>query len=394
MAELVAPKGYPLEQHFVTTSDGYVLGVYRIPHGRERPGSVPGPPVLLQHGLLDSSATWVLNEPDESLAFILADAGYDVWLGNSRGNAFSRNHTGLSPDSAAFWAFTMDEMALLDVPALLEHVRRATGAAKVAYVGHSQGSALALAALSARGSPAARASLGPLALLAPAFFTQDVASGPLRALAALDADALLELMGGPEFVPGRAAVALLLERTCDASPLVCASALAAVCGFSSVNVDERRLARYAAYAPSGTSSRDVAHWSQAVRAASPEGLRAYDWGGRCWTALGLPRSCNRRVYGQDEPPAYAPWRDEPGTFPPVALIYGEEDKLADPADVARLAAALPPGSRRLVRGVPTFEHLDFVWGTTAKDLVYPHVLRFLKREYRLDATRDGLAAAA
>lgn len=140
-----------------------MLGVYRIPHGREGPGPASGPPVLLQHGLLDSSATWVLNEPDELLAFILADAGYDVWLGNSRGDAFSWNHTGLSPDSAAFWAFTMDEMALLDVPALLEHVRRATGAAKVAYVGHSQGSTPALAALSARGSPAARVTLGPLA---------------------------------------------------------------------------------------------------------------------------------------------------------------------------------------------------------------------------------------
>lgn len=206
-------------------------------------------------------------------------------------------------------------------------------------------------------------------------------------------------MGGPEFVPDRAAVTSLLERTCDASPLVCASALAAACGFGSVNVDERRLARYAAYAPSGTSSRDVAYWSQAVRAASPRGLRVYDWGGRCWTALGLPRSCNHRVYGQDEPPAYAPWRDaanvadEAWTFPPVALVNGEEDKLADPADVAGLAAALPPKSQRLVRGVPTFEHLDFVWGTTAKDLVYPHVLRFLERQWELDATRDSLAAA-
>ena len=38
------------------------------------------PAVLLQHGLLQSSAVWVDNRPGEALAFILADAGFDVWL--------------------------------------------------------------------------------------------------------------------------------------------------------------------------------------------------------------------------------------------------------------------------------------------------------------------------
>ena len=32
--ELITSKGYPAELHNATTSDGYILGIHRIPHGR------------------------------------------------------------------------------------------------------------------------------------------------------------------------------------------------------------------------------------------------------------------------------------------------------------------------------------------------------------------------
>lgn len=45
------------------------------------------------HGLFNTSIVWVLSGRGKSLAFILADMGYDVYLGNVRSNLHSRQHT-------------------------------------------------------------------------------------------------------------------------------------------------------------------------------------------------------------------------------------------------------------------------------------------------------------
>lgn len=39
------------------------------------------------------------------VAFLLADQGYDVWLGNARGNTYSKGHIRLPLDSAQYWNF-------------------------------------------------------------------------------------------------------------------------------------------------------------------------------------------------------------------------------------------------------------------------------------------------
>ncbi|XP_072827660.1 lipase member J isoform X7 [Vicugna pacos] len=145
ISQIISYWGYPDEEYDITTEDGYILGLYRIPYGKTNSdnSSAQRLVVYLQHGLLTSASSWISNLPNSSLGFLLADAGYDVWMGNSRGTTWSRKHLYLETNSKEFWAFSFDEMAKYDLPASIDFIVKQTQQEEIFYVGHSQGTTIA-----------------------------------------------------------------------------------------------------------------------------------------------------------------------------------------------------------------------------------------------------------
>lgn len=82
--------------------------------------------VVFWHGFFDS-ADGALCAADKSIAFTLAESGFDVWLPNSRGNKYSRDHRYMDTTNPKFWDFSFDEMAKYDLPATIEFILKTTG---------------------------------------------------------------------------------------------------------------------------------------------------------------------------------------------------------------------------------------------------------------------------
>lgn len=90
---------------------------------------------------------------------IFADAGFDVWIGNNRGNGISMTNINYSPDQEEFWDFSWDEMALIDLPTQIEYVIAQTNVPSLGYIGHSEGTIQAFAGFSANHTLADRVNI-------------------------------------------------------------------------------------------------------------------------------------------------------------------------------------------------------------------------------------------
>ncbi|XP_069467376.1 lysosomal acid lipase/cholesteryl ester hydrolase-like isoform X2 [Ambystoma mexicanum] len=361
VSEIITYWGYCNEEYEVPTDDGYILSINRIPHGIKCNGSKGGKPVVfLQHGLLADASNWVTNLANNSLGFLLADAGYDVWLGNSRGNTWSRKHKTLSPDQDAFWEFSFDEMAKLDLPAVINFIVNKTGQEQIYYVGHSQGTTIGFIAFSTM--PELAKKIKMFFALAPVA-TISFSSSPLVKLGHVPEFFVKDLFGKKEFLPQTYIVKWLATHVCTREIIeeLCGNVFFILCGFNEKNLNMSRVNVYSSHCPAGTSVQNMIHWSQVFRTGV---LKALDYGSKAE---------NMAHYNQSTPPLYK----VKNVTVPMAMWTGGHDWLADPKDVAMLL--LQVSNLVYHKEIPEWEHLDFIWGLDAPVRMYQEMMTMMKK---------------
>ncbi|XP_060063489.1 lysosomal acid lipase/cholesteryl ester hydrolase-like [Ylistrum balloti] len=371
VTQLITSKGYPCEEHEVTTDDGFILGLQRIPHGRLESQKVyypveDQPVVLLQHGLLSCSSCWLDNLVNESLGYLMADNGIDVWLGNNRGNIYSRKHKTLSPDDPKFWEWSWDEMALYDMPAMIDYILNVTNRKQLYYLGYSQGTQIAFSGLS---QPWNTDKVKMFFAFAPVTNLGGVIS-PIRLLAPFvkPLQTFFELFGTGEFLPSTDMVKWLGREVCSKPGLdfVCENFLFVLGGYDFKQFNKSRIPVYVANHPAGTSVQNIAHYAQSIL---HKDFLMYDFGSE---AANLDR------YNQTTPPAW----NASLVKTPTVVYSGSMDWLADPDDVR----ALLPKITNLVASkvMDEWQHLDFIWAMDAPQQVYRDVIRRIHQQEAVD----------
>ena len=226
ICEQVTGLDYPCENHMITTADGFQLGLVRIPPKN----ATTAYPVYMQHGLLDTAETWVMNYyPSQNLGCLLHDAGYDVWMGNSRGNVYSMGNTNMTQSDTKYWdTIDMDFMAKYDLPAFIDYVLLATNHTTLSYVGHSQGTWQAFSAFSTVNRQYA-AKVDVFVALAPVAYVASQTSLLLSIVAGLDVDGILAIFGTKEFLMNSWLIHNV-SALCKETGIDCDNILAVLCG--------------------------------------------------------------------------------------------------------------------------------------------------------------------
>jgi len=297
------------------------------------------------------------------LPYILADAGYDVWMNSIRGCKYGDTHRTLNPETDdEFWDLSFDEQGKIDIPNILDFIRNQTGYSQVSIIGHSQGGTQFFAGLHLTPSLAEKVNL--FVGMAPALYFQKNINILIHLGAHLFLGELLEMMGVDEFFPFPEEWHRALARFCDSFPRFVEMFLGAIMGY---NPGETNYERYGVmcYQSLGfTSMMNMVHWAQMVRTSE---YKAHDYG----------TSENVERYGTINPPEYVLDKIVPRTLP-IAIFYGSLDTLVSPWDTEDVIKDLPYEPVH-VKHIYRYQHMDFVWGLKANEEVYQEILPLLKQ---------------
>lgn len=368
--------GYGATEHVVSTPDGYMLGIHRIP-----------PPatakyqglVYLHHGLLMNSEIWVANAvASNSIALKLADAGYEVWLGNNRGNKYSKKHVRKSPSSREFWNFCLDEFAMYDIPSIVDYILRYTERESLTYIGFSQGSAQALAALSIH--PELNRKIKLFIALGPAMAPPKVGPRILHSLITASPSLLFILFGHRVILRSTVFWQSIMLPDIFVRMIDISNKLLFNWKSNNISWAQKRSGYYHLY--SYTSVKCVVHWFQII--ARNNGMFMYD--DDTFGLLGVP--FGHRISQFYQVPPYP----TQNITTPIEIVYGTADSLVD---INALLSKLPRPAG--IHPVEDYEHLEMIWGTDVPKVIIPtilcilrkHLLKSTKKTTRLMESSDG-----
>ncbi len=318
--EIVLIRGFPLEIHYADTEDGFILKLYRIPGGKNEINyrHKQKQSVFLMHGIFDSSDGWICNDVDKCIPFILANLGYDVWLGNSRGNKHSRHHKIYKDNSPEMWNFSFNEMGMYDLPAFISHILKINKwSKKLIYIGHSQGTTSLFAALTTS-LEYFKERIKLFIALAPVARTGGISSKVCNLMRTLKLDLIFQKLQFHEVLSHDEKLVKLNSWIMPKIPFLCNFILHSLGDDNpSLYNNKRMMPVYISHQPGGSSIKAVGHLVQQSRSKKFEN---YDYG----------KEGNLKMYGQEKPKEYdiSAIKDFP-----IALFYGEEDKFSTPKDV-------------------------------------------------------------
>ncbi|KIJ65837.1 hypothetical protein HYDPIDRAFT_76439, partial [Hydnomerulius pinastri MD-312] len=354
--------GYTHEEHVVMTKDGYLLTLHRLPERKGQKKSCPGmstgkPVVYLHHGLLMNSEVWVcLTNEERCIPFVLAEQGFDVWLGNNRGNKYSKKSVYYDPNSTKFWDYSLDDFAWHDIPDSIEYILGRTNASSLSYIGFSQGTAQAFAALSIH--PQLNEKVNVFIALAPAMSPAGLSAPIVDGLMKASPTSMYLFFGRKAILSSTPTWQAIVYPPIFTQ--VIDSALRFLFNWHNRNITQtQKIAAYA-HLYSYTSVKSVVHWFQIMRESV---FQMYDDDISAFSSFHSPHS------GRSYRPARFPTRN---IVTPIILLYGDSDSLVD---IVPMLAELP--DHTTVTRLRGYEHLDILWGGNVHQDVIPEVVNAL-----------------
>ncbi|CAR29928.1 ZYRO0G20328p [Zygosaccharomyces rouxii] len=343
--------GVEVEDHLVRTEDDYILTLHRIP---PKPGTFNGKIVYLHHGLLMCSDVWVCNiKRDNNLPFVLHDLGFDVWMGNNRGNKYSTAHLTRMPKSRKFWDFSIDEFAFFDIPNSVEFVLRRTKVPQLICIGFSQGSAQMFAAFSL--SEELNKKVSQFIAISPAMTPHRLHNRIADKLAKLSPRLMYLLFGRRILLP----TAVLWQKTLHPKIFnwMIDFGNRQLFNWRTRNITpDQKMVSYAKLY-STTSVKSVVHWFQILHAQKFQMFEESDGFinviQKPYQTACFPTRTNIKI--------------------PILLIYGGNDSLVD---IHVMKENLPKRGVFDIK-VENHEHLDLIWGEKVDTLVISNVIKFI-----------------